>query len=203
MPSQLTLDLALPPPTYAREDFVVAAGNREAIAWIERWPDWPAPALALHGPAGCGKTHLGRIWAARTNARLLAGSDRFQRPGDRQLRVIPAQAAFAVLAPEVGGLVEHLGVLAQGEEAMGKTHRHPELLVVLGAEFSGHPLAEGGRAAAQIHRHIQDRAEHAAHELALGMGRELVVQAAQHTAAGAGVVVLHERGHRLPIGLER
>ena len=75
MPSQLTLDLALPPPTYAREDFVVATGNREALAWIDRWPDWPAPALALHGPAGCGKTHLGRIWAARATARLLAGSD--------------------------------------------------------------------------------------------------------------------------------
>jgi chromosomal replication initiation ATPase DnaA len=75
MPSQLTLDLALPPPTYAREDFVVATGNREALAWIERWPDWPAPALALHGPVGCGKTHLGRIWAARATARLLAGSD--------------------------------------------------------------------------------------------------------------------------------
>ena len=75
MPSQLTLDLALPPPTYAREDFVVATGNREALAWIERWPDWPAPALALHGPAGCGKTHLGRIWAARATAQLLAGSD--------------------------------------------------------------------------------------------------------------------------------
>ena len=75
MPSQLTLDLALPPPTYAREDFVAAAGNREALAWLERWPDWPAPAFALHGPTGCGKTHLGRIWAARANALLLVGSD--------------------------------------------------------------------------------------------------------------------------------
>ena len=65
MANQLTFDLALPPPTYAREDFVVASGNREALAWIDRWPDWPAPALALGGPAGCGKTHLGRIWAAR------------------------------------------------------------------------------------------------------------------------------------------
>ncbi len=75
MPSQLTLDLALPPPTYGREDFVVTAGNREALAWLERWPDWPAPALALHGPAGCGKTHLGRVWAAQSNARLLTGGD--------------------------------------------------------------------------------------------------------------------------------
>ena len=75
MPNQLTLDLALPPPTYAREDFVVASGNREALAWIDRWPDWPAPALALSGPSGCGKSHLARIWAARADARVVEGCD--------------------------------------------------------------------------------------------------------------------------------
>lgn len=70
MPSQLTLELALPPPTYAREDFVTADGNREALAWVDRWPDWPAPVLALSGPAGCGKTHIGRIWMARAGDRV-------------------------------------------------------------------------------------------------------------------------------------
>ena len=75
MASQLILDLALPPPTYAREDFVVADGNREALAWIDRWPDWPAPALSLNGPTGCGKTHLGRIWAGRSGAVVLSGTD--------------------------------------------------------------------------------------------------------------------------------
>ncbi len=73
MANQLTFELALPPPTYAREDFVTASGNREALAWIDRWPDWPAPALALGGPAGCGKTHLGRIWAARAGAISIEG----------------------------------------------------------------------------------------------------------------------------------
>jgi len=73
--NQLTFDLTLPPPTYAREDFVVAEGNREALAWLDRWPDWPAPALALSGPAGSGKTHLARIWAMRTKARLVEGSE--------------------------------------------------------------------------------------------------------------------------------
>lgn len=73
--NQLTLDLALPPPTYAREDFVVADGNREALGWIDRWPDWPAPALSLSGPTGCGKTHLGRIWAARSGATVMVGRD--------------------------------------------------------------------------------------------------------------------------------
>jgi len=75
MANQLTLDLAVPPPTYAREDFVLADGNREALAWIDRWPDWPAPALSLSGPTGCGKTHLGRIWAARSGATVMTGRD--------------------------------------------------------------------------------------------------------------------------------
>lgn len=75
MANQLTFDLTLPAPTYAREDFVVAAGNREAVAWIDRWPDWPAPALAVSGPAGCGKTHLGRIWAERAQAAIVEGPD--------------------------------------------------------------------------------------------------------------------------------
>jgi chromosomal replication initiation ATPase DnaA len=72
---QLTLELGLPPPTFSREDFVVAPGNREALAWIDRWPEWPAPALALGGPSGSGKTHLGRIWAARAEARVMEGAD--------------------------------------------------------------------------------------------------------------------------------
>ena len=41
------------------EDFMPAPCNREALAWLARWPDWPSPALVLHGPPGCGKSHLG------------------------------------------------------------------------------------------------------------------------------------------------
>jgi chromosomal replication initiation ATPase DnaA len=52
-------------------DFHVAPSNREAVAWLDRWPDWPAAALAIHGPAGSGKTHLAHVWAGRSGARLL------------------------------------------------------------------------------------------------------------------------------------
>jgi DnaA regulatory inactivator Hda len=54
---QLTLDLGHVP-ALGRDDFLVAPCNAEAVAWIERWPDWPAHALALFGPEGCGKSHL-------------------------------------------------------------------------------------------------------------------------------------------------
>lgn len=45
-------------PALGRDDFLTAPCNAEAVAWLERWPGWPAHALALFGPPGCGKSHL-------------------------------------------------------------------------------------------------------------------------------------------------
>ncbi|HEX4862377.1 MAG TPA: hypothetical protein VFV07_14165 [Rhizomicrobium sp.] len=61
-------------PALGREDFIVGDGNREAIAFIDSWPDWPAPVAALHGPAGSGKSHLGAIWAGRAGAAIVEAS---------------------------------------------------------------------------------------------------------------------------------
>ncbi len=69
-PQQLPLDLAFRP-ALGMADFVIAPGNRDAVAWIDRWPDWPAHALAIHGPKGSGKTHLAHVWQARSNAVLV------------------------------------------------------------------------------------------------------------------------------------
>jgi chromosomal replication initiation ATPase DnaA len=69
-PSQLALPLATDP-ALSRGDFVVAPGNAEAVAFIDSWPAWPAPAAALHGPPGCGKTHLAKVWADRAGAEIV------------------------------------------------------------------------------------------------------------------------------------
>jgi chromosomal replication initiation ATPase DnaA len=61
--------------TFGRGDFLVSVGNRDAFDWIERWPDWPSRALALHGPSGSGKTHLAHLWCERAGATLIAGAD--------------------------------------------------------------------------------------------------------------------------------
>lgn len=68
---QLALDLRHDE-SFAREDFLVSPANAAALAMIERWPDWPARALALVGPEGSGKSHLAAIWAERSGARFLS-----------------------------------------------------------------------------------------------------------------------------------
>ncbi|MBM3538950.1 MAG: DNA replication protein [Alphaproteobacteria bacterium] len=55
-------------PALGREDFLVAASNREAVAFLDLWPEWPARALFLHGPEACGKTHLAQVWRVRSGA---------------------------------------------------------------------------------------------------------------------------------------
>ena len=54
------------------DDFLVAPSNRDAVLWIDRWPGWPASALVVHGPPGCGKSHLAHVWRARSGARALS-----------------------------------------------------------------------------------------------------------------------------------
>lgn len=66
-------------PSQSGEDFIVAPSNAAAVAWVDAWPDWLAPALVVYGPAGCGKSHLASVWQARAGAlRLtLPQTDRF------------------------------------------------------------------------------------------------------------------------------
>ena len=67
MTRQLALDLGHRP-ALERDDFLVAAADQDAVAWIDRWPDWPHFALAIAGPAGAGKSHLAAVWQVRAGA---------------------------------------------------------------------------------------------------------------------------------------
>ncbi len=96
-PQQLPLALQFRP-AVAAEDFLVSPCNALAVAWIDRWPDWPAPALALSGPIGAGKSHLAAVWAARSGARaarpgLLVDLDALVPPGGRLLLDLGADPA--------------------------------------------------------------------------------------------------------------
>jgi len=96
------LPLVLPHrPALGRADFLVAPCNEAAVAWLDRWPHWPAPALALTGPAGSGKTHLAHVFAARAAARFVA-------PGALTTERVPelAGTARAVIVDDAEGAAE-------------------------------------------------------------------------------------------------
>jgi chromosomal replication initiation ATPase DnaA len=57
-----------------RADFIVAPGNARAVAFIDSFPNWPAPAAALHGPPASGKSHLAAVWADRAGAQVIEAS---------------------------------------------------------------------------------------------------------------------------------
>lgn len=72
MTGQLAFDLPARE-TFRREDFFVSPANATALATLDAG-DWPGGKLVLTGPAGSGKTHLARMWAAETGTLVIAGA---------------------------------------------------------------------------------------------------------------------------------
>jgi len=111
-PAQLPLELDHRP-ALAREDFLVVPSNELAVAWIDRWPDWPAPALGLYGPPGSGKTHLCQVWrqasgAVAIDARQLREADPPAWLGEATACVVEDVAGCLETEPEVARRLLHL-----------------------------------------------------------------------------------------------
>jgi chromosomal replication initiation ATPase DnaA len=68
--TQLTLDLPHRAALGA-EDFLVSDCNIAAVRLIDSWPRWSEPVQLLIGPPASGKTHLVRVFEARSGARVL------------------------------------------------------------------------------------------------------------------------------------
>jgi chromosomal replication initiation ATPase DnaA len=113
---QLALDL--PRSTaFGRSDFMVSHCNIAAVEWIDRWPDWRSAALVLHGPRGCGKTHLAHLWQERASALIIAGETlseeilaRFLGEAPRRIAIDNAdQASEPALLHLFNFCIEHQG----------------------------------------------------------------------------------------------
>lgn len=73
-PAQLALDLPHRP-ALGIDDFLVGSTNAAAVALIDSWPGWAAPAALLVGPPRSGKTHLSHVWQTLSGARTVAAPD--------------------------------------------------------------------------------------------------------------------------------
>ena len=69
---QLRLPLERP---VADAAFVVSDSNAEAVRTLAAWPDGAGSVMALHGPAGAGKSRLAALWAERVGALPLHGAE--------------------------------------------------------------------------------------------------------------------------------
>ncbi len=58
-----------------REKFLVAPCNEDAVAAVDRWPDWRAQTMALVGPASAGKSHLAQVWRQCSGALLVSANE--------------------------------------------------------------------------------------------------------------------------------
>ncbi|MFA4893136.1 chromosomal replication initiator DnaA [Brevundimonas sp.] len=73
-PDQMRLPLQSDLPDGA-DGFVVSACNRAAVDALADWPNLIGGVMAICGPAGCGKSRLGQIWAERVGAVALHGAE--------------------------------------------------------------------------------------------------------------------------------
>ncbi|MEM7271222.1 MAG: chromosomal replication initiator DnaA [Pseudomonadota bacterium] len=74
-PEQTVLEVTLPRRrAFGRGAFLVSEANLTALTLVESG-DWPGGQLALIGPAGAGKTHLGHVWMELSGAEKIAATD--------------------------------------------------------------------------------------------------------------------------------
>lgn len=57
------------------DDFMITSSNQDAVAWVNKWPEWPSHCLVIFGPAGSGKTHLANMWASHSKGSLMSLSN--------------------------------------------------------------------------------------------------------------------------------
>ena len=57
------------------DGFVVSGCNRAAVEAVADWPNLIGGVMAICGPAGCGKSRLGQIWAERVGAVAIHGGE--------------------------------------------------------------------------------------------------------------------------------
>lgn len=91
-PVQLVLELPHRP-AMGLEDFLVSGSNEAAVDLVDRWPDWPAGAALLCGPAGSGKSHLANVWRLRSSAAVVSAAD-------LAVESVPALAAAGAVVVE-------------------------------------------------------------------------------------------------------
>ena len=147
-------------PSFAREDFLPAPSNLDALTAIELWPNWASRMLMLVGPEGAGKSHLGAIWARAAHAITLSGEalDEQSIEACAQAHAVLIEDAEGAKRAEAlffhlinGALQNNAWLLMTGRTTpghLGPQHSRPSVATSAGARCaprrSGHRIDRGG-----------------------------------------------------------
>ena len=110
----------------------MAPCNEAAIAWLDRWPDWPGPALVLYGPPGSGKSHLAEVWRRRSGAEVIHAARLAEAPPGAR------RDAGALVIEGLGGRIDERALLHLYN---GAVERGAHLLLTAAAAPARWPLA--------------------------------------------------------------
>ena len=193
-PSQLPLGLRHAP-AMTRADFLAGDANRQAIALIDRWPDWPARVVVVSGPPGSGKSHLVEIWRTASGAAVTLAN----AVGRDSVAGLVASGAVAVEDLQAGPLDEaalfHLVNLARerGAPVLFTSRTTPAALPIALADLSSrlraaHLVALGPPDEDLLHRVLVKL--FADRQLAVDPSVvDYIVTRMERSLAGAGAVV--------------
>tara|TARA_B100001029_G_C14903339_1_gene362190 strand:+ start:15 stop:674 length:660 start_codon:yes stop_codon:yes gene_type:complete len=62
-------------PSLKRHDFIIGGSNKEAIRWIDKYPNWKQEGLIIIGPKLSGKSHLVSVLQLKSNMQLKNADD--------------------------------------------------------------------------------------------------------------------------------
>jgi len=142
---------------YGREDFQLGKSNFEAVGWIDKWPNWPAPVVILQGPAASGKSHLAAVWQDKAKAKNIKAEDLIKCTAE-ELYERGATLVLDGLDPWLGDraaettLFHLYNMLKEGQKTMMMTMR----MTPTHADFVIPDLASRFRAAPTISIHAPD-----------------------------------------------
>ena len=117
---QLSLNLEHRP-ALGGEDFLLAPSNQDAVAWLDKWPEWPSTGLIIHGPTGSGKTHLAQVFLAQSEGRVVKPEDIL---GDAVYSFAKEPACVIEDADRFIGSAENEESLLHVYNALGESKRH-------------------------------------------------------------------------------
>src|ERR1043166_1173592 len=117
---------------------------------------------------------------------VLLGNHRdADRPRDPEGGIVVSQALLRTGTVELRDFVADLGLVFQRLEAVREAFRHVQHPVIGRRQLRPRPVPVGRGGWSEIDDHVVDRASGAANQLDLGIGRHLVVHAAERPGAGA------------------